>query len=214
MTVLRQVNMKQQFRPSMLYRGCATSCLQNGLTFGILFGAFDYFKRPASQGGCELSLPLAAMAASVPEAAVRGPLEALKNMQQTGTACFSWSRLGKATFAMLCREAPGNVVYLGTYTAAKERLGRSSLEAGGLAGIAYAVCIYPIDSVRTQIATGQTQIRPTYKGVSTFALRIGSYGALMFCLADVLKERSSFNFTSSISDALPPFPLVQGTYAS
>lgn len=177
--------------------------MQNGLTFGVLFGTFDLLHKPVSENGFGLGLIAAAAAASIPEAALRGPMEALKNMQQVSRSdVFSFPRLGKATTAMLCREVPGNIVYLGTYTAMKDRAGRSSFEAGACAGVAYAISIYPIDSVRTQIATGAEIIRPTYRGVSTFALRIGSYGALMFCMNEYLHSRIGLQWASSSNTAL------------
>ena len=40
------------------------ACLQNGLTFGILFGSYDFFRAPSEHGGLGMALvPGAAMAA-------------------------------------------------------------------------------------------------------------------------------------------------------
>jgi|EP00670_Eutreptiella_braarudii_P002606 hypothetical protein len=169
-----------------MYRGGAMACLQNGLTFGILFGSYDFFRAPSEHGGLGMALVPGAAMAAFPETIARGPLEAVKNMVQLQQR-INLRRVAKASGVMLCREVPGNIAYFTTYEMARAH-GAGALVSGALAGVTFAFLTFPIDTIRTQVAAGQRP-RPSYRGVSGFALRIGGYGALMFAFNEFLWER-------------------------
>ena len=122
----------------------------------------------------------------VAETIARGPLEAVKNMVQLQQR-INLRRVAKASGVMLCREVPGNIAYFTTYEMARAH-GAGALVSGALAGVTFAFLTFPIDTIRTQVAAGQRP-RPSYRGVSGFALRIGGYGALMFAFNEFLWER-------------------------
>jgi hypothetical protein len=150
-----------------LYRGLGAATLQGAVIFSVLLGCFEWFKGQ----GC--TVPQAAVACAVPESVIRGPIEAWKNMTQTGYTVRG-SQLGRAlmlgTLGTFARETPGNVVYFSSFEYLRSS-GFGPAVAGLCTGAAYTLAVYPIESVRTQYVTGIRPLRPTFRGSGPFLAR-------------------------------------------
>merc|ERR1712046_175339 len=98
----------------------------------------------------------ASAVSALPESAVRGPLEALKNLQQVGSAKVGYQQyisiFFKGTLGTLIREVPGNVTYFSTYMWARSNDVHPWC-AGALTGAAYTIVCQPLESMRAQIVT-------------------------------------------------------------
>ncbi len=80
--VHRQTGRPLIFTPRNLYRGISPACFQASLIYGVFLGSYEYARNPQ---GLDFGIIGAAAASAIPESIVKGPLEALKNMRQTGT---------------------------------------------------------------------------------------------------------------------------------
>ena len=150
--------------------------------YGAMIGFYEVFKDMG------FSPNMAAVLSAVPEGLIKGPLDAHKIIQMTG-ATSSLRVYLKGTAAMLVREVPGNFVYFGTYRNIKPRLEAqgyagtgTNLLSGGLAGSAFVLCTYPIDTARVQIVTGKAvhEIKLTYKGCGVQMVRASILTAALF----------------------------------
>ena len=129
--------------------------------YGLLLGTYESFRADG------WSLPLASVISTLPESIVRGPLEAIKNMQQTlrkpsGTELAMV--LLKGTVGTWVRETPGNLVYFSSFDYFRKYTDVSTLTAGAATGALLAAAVYPIEAMRTQYVTGIRPIRPTFRG--------------------------------------------------
>jgi hypothetical protein len=164
--VHRQTGRPLPAHPSGFFRGLGPAAVQGALIYGSLIGCFETFY---SWG---MPLAIAAAASAIPESAVRGPLEALKNLQQTGRTQGGWRlarTLGKGTMGTLAREIPGNTIYFCTYTWVRSHDVNPWL-TGALTGAAYTVVCQPIESMRAQLVTGKA-LRPTFQGSGPYFMR-------------------------------------------
>ena len=136
-----------------------------------------------------LGVAAAALASAVPESMVKGPLETLKNLSQTAVRPVSLpATLFRGTAAMLLREVPGNVAYFWTYERIRgegrhaSHWTRSPLLAGVGAGAAFALAVYPIDSIRAQVVTGcqWRDVRPSYRGFGPYIVRAMAITGALF----------------------------------
>ena len=122
------------------------------------------------------------MICTVPESILRGPLEAITNMQQTlhrPTGAALMKTLAKGTFGTWVRECPGNMIYFGAFDYIRNETGSSTLVASTLTGALYGVVVFPLEAMRAQVSTG-SPIRLTYQGAMPYigrctAMTIGTF---------------------------------------
>lgn len=167
--------------PLAFYRGVTVSCTQNALVYGVLLGTYE---KLISEHG--FSWYTASLVSTIPEAAVRGPLEAWKNMQQTlyrpvGEELVRM--LGKATFGTWIRECPGNLIYFGAFDYLRNSTDCSTIVAAALTGALFGAVVYPLEAIRTQVATGKP-IRFTYRGAMPY---IGRSVTMITCTFTAFK---------------------------
>ena len=153
-------------------RGLGPATLQAALIYSVMFGTYDLFRDHFHQ-----PYYIAAALAAFPESAVKGPLEAFKNLRQTNRPIRAMA-IAQGTFGMLLREVPGNVAYFGAYETVFEKSG-SALLGGMCAGVAFTGCVYPLDAMRTQLVTG-VPLRFTYRGSGQFLVRAITITGLLF----------------------------------
>lgn len=157
--------------PAAYLRGIGPAAVQGAAVYGCMLGGFEALLASG------LSLTAAAALAAFPEAAFRGPLEAIKNLKQTGQAMPKGAKalgalLATGTAGTLAREVPGNIAYFTTQDAARSA-GCGPWVAGLLMGATYTASVYPLESVRAQVVCGAALVdaRPTMKGCGPFAAR-------------------------------------------
>ena len=150
-----------------LFYGVGPAAFQGLLVYGSLIQVYETL---IDWGWPVL---LAAAVAAIPESIVRGPMQAIQNMQQTGFrprgAAYLWT-LVQGSMGTLAREMPGNLVYFPTYNFVRAR-GYASWVAGAATGAAYTVAVYPIEAMRSQLVTGKP-IRPTYQGSGPYFVKM------------------------------------------
>ena len=163
----------------VLYRGVGPATAQAAVIYGAMIGTYEWFRQKK-----QFSIPAAAALSAVPESLVKGPLECLKNLKQTGrrlpgTAAGRLRLLCLATLAMCAREVPGNVAYFGSYELARER-NFGPLASGATAGAAFTALVYPIDAIRTQVISGCARLKPTYAGCLPYLVRAVTITSVLF----------------------------------
>eukprot|EP00128_Syssomonas_multiformis_P014277 Colp12_sorted_trinity150504_noHs@10216 len=175
-----------------LYKGVSSPLISSVVFNSILFGAFEEYKKAFTPANGQISVAgfvAAAVCTGITESVFYCPMEILKLRLQTqyhkvGTAHVGllgvvkqiYQSKGLAGFfhglwPTIFREAPGNVIYFGTYGAFKElyRYRPHATEAekvivsGGLAGVIYWITQFPIDAVKTRLQTDSLS-NPRYKG--------------------------------------------------
>ena len=114
------------------YRGLGPALLQGAFMYGAVLGGFETFE--------EWGWPfwLSAAASAIPESMFRGPMEAWKNLEQTGHRVHGlrfMGTLGRGTVGAITRDVPGNVVYFYTYDFVRTRGGQPWL-AGAVTAVA------------------------------------------------------------------------------
>ena len=169
-----------------LSRGIWPSLLQAVIVYPFMFGTYDFFR---SRGN---SVSLSAVAAALPETAVKGPLESLKNLQQMNVP-ITGRAIAKGTALMGAREGPGNVLYFGIYELARDSLfALEPFAAGVCAGCLSAVWFYPVDAMRAQAVVGVplTKLRPTFKGCGPYLLRSMWMTGTLFYAVEYMRERN------------------------
>jgi len=183
--VFRATNRPLPWRtPIAFCRGLGPAVMQGAVVYGVLLGTYE--KLTWEYG---FSWYAASLISTVPESIVRGPLEAWKNMQQTlyrprGSELAKL--LSKATLGTFVRECPGNLVYFGGFDffrkskVIKEYFGDSStIVAGALTGTLFGAIVFPLEAIRTQIATGKP-IQLTYRGALPYIGRSTTMIAVTF----------------------------------
>lgn len=160
-----------------LYRGVLPPLIGIAPICASSFWAYESIKNiireknnmaPKSQ----LSIPQIAQAgflAAIPIGLIVGPLERIKTVMQTEKSSNSpvevtkkiYNNGGvpaifKGTFLTMCRDAPGSILYFGTYEIVKRRLETTNVPtvlgipfAGGCAGLAMWVPVFPVDTVKS-----------------------------------------------------------------
>jgi len=76
--VFRQTGRALPVSIGLYYRGPGPACIQGALIYGAILGGYEVLR------GIGWNLIPAAAASALPESLVRGPLDALKNLRQTG----------------------------------------------------------------------------------------------------------------------------------
>jgi hypothetical protein len=154
---------------SSLYRGLGPAIFQGAVIYGALLGGYETL--------LSLGLPMliASALSAVPESLLRGPFEAIKNLQQTEhVPDGGWKGRARTiligTLGTLGREVPGNIVYWHTQSYVRSHGGASWL-AGAITGVTYTLAVYPIESMRTQMVTGVKKMRPNYRGLGSYFIR-------------------------------------------
>jgi hypothetical protein len=163
------------------YRGVGISMIGTGLIDAAMMGSFE--------GMMDLGLSpmLAAAAAGIPEASIRGPMEATKIMQQVKLPITSRS-IALGTGVMFAKEIPGNVLFLCVYHELKGETTLQTFGAGAFAGLLHSTVIYPIDALRTQLVTGE-KLRFTYRGSAWFSARSLLASSIFFAAYELLLDR-------------------------
>ena len=154
--------------PLAFYRGLPPAVLQGALVYGLLLGTYEKLILDY-----EFTWYTASLLSTIPESITRGPLEAVKNMQQTlyrPTGVKLISTLAKGTMGTFARECPGNLVYFGTFSYLKRTTELSTLSAAALTGAIFGATVYPLEAMRTQVATGKALV-PTYVGAMPYIAR-------------------------------------------
>jgi hypothetical protein len=150
------------------YRGLGPAVFQGALVYGVLLGTYE--KLISDHG---FSWYAASLLSTIPESIVRGPLEAVKNMQQTlyrPTGKELVRTLAKATFGTWVRECPGNLVYFGTFDYMRKNTECSTIVSAAVTGALFGAIVFPLEAIRTQVATGKP-VRLTYQGAMPYICR-------------------------------------------
>jgi hypothetical protein len=236
-TVLRQTKQQGQLvgwrkgsfkeGAQLFYRGLGPALFQASLIYGVMFGVYETLRTPSrndtdggSSGGsggdrgrCGWGWGLipTAMAVALPEAAVKGPLESLKNLRQTksvhlprGTPVIRsllaspalTGILLKGTALMVAREIPGNLAYFGGFEAVRGAPPRqpaplcTQLAGGAAAATCFTICLFPVDSFRAQVVTGipWKMARPSYRGVGFYWCRAVAFTSILFAGWETARE--------------------------
>jgi len=164
----RQTGRQLPTRPMAFFRGLGPACLQAAAIYGVLIGGFELMH--SSWGW---SVFAASAASALPESVVRGPLEAMKSIQQAGVTGMGRqqyiSAFFKGTLGTLMREVPGNTTYFCTYMWVRSKDAHPWV-AGALTGAVYTIVGQPIESMRAQIVTG-AKVQPTLRGIGPYMVR-------------------------------------------
>jgi len=119
---------------------------------------------------------LGGAAAGVVSGILTSPIDKYKIGKQTQT---SKSRYGLTS--CLLREIPACAIYFGSYPAIKEQT-NSTFASGALAGVASWLFTYPMDVIKTQIQSGESEnIRSACNRIKNGEIAISN--GLGFCLA-------------------------------
>ena len=145
------------------YKGFAGHLGVQVLSNGVLFGTYDNVYRYVGGDGdpsqCEHNFPyvnyaryIAASTAGAIESLFYTPLEYYKICKQTE------AKASKNIFtgfgATLARESLGNCIYFGSYYLCRDHDIPSAI-AGGIAGSAYWIGVYPIDTYKSLKQSGK-----------------------------------------------------------
>lgn len=182
-----RANLKSQ-GPRVLMRGILPACGGAALIYSAMQGTFGICKHDFG-----LSTTAAAAASALPESIVRGPAEAIKNLQQTSRP-LAPAQIAKGTLAMVFREVPGNCAYFNAYENVLAALGSPFL-GGCAAGAAFTVVTYPIDAVRSQIVTG-APVRLVFTGMGLKLVRDILITALLFWSLEMSRSQIRKNVTT------------------
>ena len=104
--------------PLAFFRGIGPASLQGALVYGVLLGAYESFRTAG------FSLPVASGISTVFESIVRGPLEVIKNLQQTvlrPTGPQLAMTMINGTVGTAIREIPNNLLYFGCFEFFRQR---------------------------------------------------------------------------------------------
>ena len=151
--------------PLAFYRGLAPASLQGAIVYGVLLGTYEKLVKVYG-----FEWYTAALISTVPESIIRGPLEAVTNMQQTlhrPTGAALVKTLAKGTFGTWVRECPGNLVYFGAFDYIRSNTDSSTLVASTVTGALYGAVVFPFEAMRAQVSTG-SPIRFTYQGAMPY----------------------------------------------
>lgn len=159
------------------YKGMSSPLVATVAFQALLFGSFETFCRWFSGADGRVSAPgfiAASCMSALVETSAYTPFEHIKTRLQTQyqSGGASPMRLVRDIYAaggirgiytgfvpQLLRECPGNAIYFGTYALVR-RVGipgaseyATVLVGGALAGVAYWVLIYPLDSIKAHMQT-------------------------------------------------------------
>lgn len=162
--------------PAGLYRGVMPPLIGVTPMFAVSFWGYDLGKQIVGnftgKEASQFTIPdisTAGFISAIPTTVVAAPVERLKvvmQVEQSNKLMFQTAKdvykaggirsVYKGTFATLLRDGPGSAVYFATYEYLKEKLlkkGEMSLgaicTAGGFAGVAMWVTVFPVDTVKS-----------------------------------------------------------------
>lgn len=162
----------------VFYRGLLTAAVQGAFIYSAMLGVYEMMTEYG------LGVWQSALISAFPESLLRGPFEAIKNLQQTGHSPTRVAiAITRGTLGTLCREVPGSLVYWYVLVTVRPYTSSPFL-SGAVVGVAYAVVVYPIEAVRAQLVTGVRELRLTYRGSSAYIVR----GLLMGSLVQLFYE--------------------------
>lgn len=166
-----------------LYRGVIPPLLGVTPIFAISFWGYDVGKKILVYGQPPKGQPLttaqqaaAGFISAVPTTLVMAPTERVKVFLQTtqgytfGSAAKRMIQEGgiqslfRGSLATLARDGPGSALYFAAYEATKKGLAKPGEEefsvtktciAGGMAGVAMWTGVFPLDTVKTKLQTGE-----------------------------------------------------------
>lgn len=168
-----------------LYKGVVAPLVGVTPIFAVSFWGYDIGKRIVSSNAEHLTIAQLATAgfiSAVPTTLVMAPIERIKVMLQTNNALQGsflrgaryiiktgggFPSLFKGSLATFGRDGPGSAIYFASYEISKRALGSRDLQSspklshvcisGGLAGISMWICVFPIDTIKTQLQSSSTR---------------------------------------------------------
>jgi hypothetical protein len=175
--------------PQVLYRGLVPAILQASIIYGVMFGSYEILR-----GDFGMSIIAAGGLSAIPESAVKGPLEAIKNLYQTKQALSaSKQALSKqaltAFWSCLAREVPGNIAYFYCYEESRRRNFSPAL-SGAAAATGFTMASYPLEALRAQTATGAKR-ELTLRGIGPYWLRGVAVTACLFSAYEHFNEETA-----------------------
>jgi hypothetical protein len=190
MLVRRQCGQAGGLLAAGLWRGVVPATAGGFLFFGQMQFTYGLLV------GAGLGPAAAGAASGLGEALLRGPIESIKNLRQTGCviANSGLSRLlVKGTAAMACREIPGNAVYFAAFATAMEAQKRGpdtfagNAIAGACAGTAWALLLHPVDALRVQYVTDKP-LQLTYRGIGPAIVRTSMSATVYFAMLGQIRR--------------------------
>lgn len=168
------------------YRGVTPPLLGITPIFAVSFWGYDLGKKIVACGQVLSKQPLstfqlatAGFISAIPTTLVMAPTERVKVVLQTterSTFVSAAKRLVRdggvqslfrGSLATLARDGPGSALYFAAYEVTKKTLAKPGEEefsvtktciAGGMAGVAMWTGVFPIDTVKTKLQTGEERI--------------------------------------------------------
>lgn len=180
-----------------LYRGVLPPLIGVTPMFAVSFWGYDLGKRLIQKSGSKQNgdsmtigqVSAAGFFSAIPTTAIAAPFERVKVMMQIQDGKSSMvavvkkmysegglASIFKGSLATLARDGPGSAVYFATYEYLKQKWSAPGQDlsigaitmAGGFAGVAMWTCVFPIDTVKSNLQSSNIKLSVTQAANSIY----------------------------------------------